>query len=228
MTRPDDWEELNALADGELARPARLRLRLRLATEPDLRRAYGDILGLKSRLGTLAPAVAPRPVRRTARPRAAAAVLVALALLGGGAWMREARGLPTPAELHATLSDAEPGRPAGLDPGAALDLSGSNLALVAIRRARITQGAVAAWHYRGPSGCALTILSGPDLAAAPGPLVHHWRAGGTGFLILAQGMDPRRFRAVARFAEAETRRDGPRDDLLTALRDRTKTARRCA
>lgn len=221
MTSRDDWEELNALADGELAGTARLRLRARLAAEPELRRAYGEILSLKSRLGGLAAPAPPRLARR-----AAAAAMVALALLGSGAWLREARSPPTPAELHATLSDLAPAAAIATD--AALDLSGSNLSLVAVRRARIALGEVTAWHYRGPSGCALTILSGPGLAAAPGPLVHHWRAGGTGFLILAEGMDPRRFRAVARYAEAETRRDADRDELLLTMRDRTQTARRCA
>ncbi|HET7408726.1 MAG TPA: hypothetical protein VFJ13_00865, partial [Paracoccaceae bacterium] len=105
------------------------------------------------------------------------------------------------------------------------DLSASNLRLFATRRAA---GAAVGYHYRGPNGCRVTLVIGAALELPDAALARQWPVGEQNAVLIADGMDPRRFAAVAAYAEAATRGPDPAERLRIALIERTASARPCA
>ena len=233
-----DWALLNAFVDGELPRHEASKLAARLDAEPALSAEYRRLRVLKGDLSRLG---ADRARGRSWIVPAAAAAVACLLLLGwigfaGGLWWQPQT--LTVEAVHRDFSaqnyDAE-GGPVPLPSAGAVfagirapDLSSSNLTLVALRRLG-DDGEGAAWHYRGRRGCRITLVAGP-VAAEPGPfaLARRWRAGGTDLAIVAEGMDPDRFTAIADLAEARTRGLGDGERLRVAVLERTATAAPCA
>lgn len=235
-----DWALINAYADGELSREAAQTVEARLDADPALAAELDRLRRLKADLSGLGAGAATRR-RRTLPAAALAAVLACLLLLGWAAQDRiwSTAEPVTVAALHARFSaeaydlDAAAGGDAAaraeLGGIRAPDLSSSNLTLVASRRVEATEGAGVAWHYRGERGCRLTLVAGPP-AARPGPfaLARRWMAGGVPVALVAEGMDPGRFAAIADFAEARTRETGDDDRLEIAVAERTASAAPCA
>jgi hypothetical protein len=90
-------------------------------------------------------------------------------------------------------------------------------------------------HYRGLQGCRLTIWYGPvksessKMKADPRPVnLRRWSVASMDFRIIATGMDPLRFEAIADYVEFVTRQsedDGQR--TRTAMSDAYQSARSC-
>lgn len=225
----NDWVLLNAYVDGELDPSEQKRFSSRLAREPELQAEFESLQALKASLSGLG-GVAASPAHSSAstvRGLAMVACLVLAVAVGGYWWMRP-EPATTPSSLHSVLSAKDvSSMEVGLhDDG--LDLSGSNLTLVDRMEADGTSGVIKAWHYRGPSGCALTLASGPGLTPGTGAMLRGWAVDGTGYVIVADGMDGPRFDAIAAYAEAQTRREPSTDDRLIAMQEKTSRAKNCA
>ena len=251
MLRDRDWELVNAYADGELPDESAAELKLRLETEPELLAALEDVRQAQLRLAMLAPprttVEPPRPDRlpRAAVTAAAACLAVILALAAAyelawkpPAWTRAA------SDFHHQLSDngyvlpEEAALPvvstARIGDVPAFDLSSSRLVLVDIQSARRAGRDLVAMHYRGRNGCRLTVVALEALAGDPAnlPIRHEglgkrWTVEHIHFYVLANGMDLGRFKAIATFAEAESRRLGRTEALRAAMDTATQTAQPC-
>ena len=232
-----DWALLNAYVDGELPRHEASKLAARLETEPALSAEYERLRGLKGDLSSLGAGRFRR--RPWTTPVAAVAAAAACLLLLG--WIGVADGpwwQPQPLTVEAIhrdfaveTADVAPLPSAGASFAGirAPDLSSSNLTLVALRRLGAEGEEGAAWHYRGRRGCRITLVAGPVAAEAGRfALARRWRAGGTDVAIVAEGMDPDRFAAIADLAEARTRGTEDGEKLRVAVVERTASAAPCA
>ena len=75
----------------------------------------------------------------------------------------------------------------------------------------------------------MSVVTGPDVQLGellPGGLAAEWRVSGRNFAVVANGMDPGRFNAVAIFLETLTRRDETEPTVI-AMRAATQGATRC-
>ncbi|MBK0399587.1 hypothetical protein H0I76_10315 [Limibaculum sp. M0105] len=251
--RDDEWEALNAYADGECSAEVRATVARRLATDPGHAAALSRIQQVKAGLSLIAPA----PVRGAAdatagrhKPFRAVAVAAAigavaiLALTVGPRAYREAVSSPDrTAEIHEAFSanayaldDGAPARTistAGLGDIRAFDLSDSRLVLVDVRTFSASADEMVAMHYRGFNGCRLTVTAaraggdrGGDRAADT--LFAHWTARGIDFRVVAAGMDADRFAAITALLRSESLRDDAADGLRIAVRSATDSAVPCA
>jgi hypothetical protein len=236
-----DWTLLNAYADGELEPNQEEALAARLRREPALAAELDRILALKSRLGGLRKSSSQR-LGATPKVRMAAMAFVTsllfVAILGFAAIEGTSTSEPMKANLALTLhSDfaalSYPER-AARAPMTQIgeitppDLSGSNLRLVDMRRGVGLAAEAVGYHYRGPRGCRVTLVVGMSLASPGGTvLARGWTVGDRTLVLIADGMDPRRFAAIADFAESATRDAHTGDDLRIALEKRTAAARPC-
>ena len=235
-----DWVLLNAYADGELPREEAERMASRLAADPGLAAELERLRRLRRSLAVLR--ARPVAARRRAVPMAALAASVAgLLLLGwtmqeGDPLLPDAAGVAAihdrfSAEQYDVAGGALPVGEAGVAFSGirAPDLSSSNLTLVAHRRVGPEGGEGVAWHYRGRRGCRITLVAGPPAAeAATLALARRWMVGEIPLALVAEGMDPDRFAAIAAFAEARTREAQESDALRVAVVDRTAEAAPCA
>jgi anti-sigma factor RsiW len=246
----NDWELINAYADGELSAGEEAVVSRRLTEDAMLAAALAEIRTLKAALSQTRPAVEPVAAVRgrfTGRRFVLAASLAAAVVLGafyqltgsGEDW-RDA-----PAELHATLSAQTYVLPDGnalpvistarIGSLKVFDLSSSRLSLVDVRTTRRDQREVVAMHYRGQRGCRLTVVA---LEALPGdpavPPARHdglsarWSVERAHFYLLANGMDRARFDAIAAYAKAQSQPPDRRDSLELAVRSATEKAQPCS
>ena len=196
---PADWEALSALADGELDPGAAEALRARIAREPALAEALAAIEGLRRDVRRWTGAPVRRPAFRTREIAASVALLAGGALAASVAWiaMLPVGAPPAPAmQAEATAPVPEVLRTMPL-----LDLSDDGLHLVAMTAA----GGVAVRDYAGPNGCRIRhemTLGPPEPSAFD--LRRDWTVDGVHHALVADGMNPRRFAALADYAEART------------------------
>ncbi|MEO1192567.1 MAG: hypothetical protein AAFY02_12470 [Pseudomonadota bacterium] len=237
-----DWETLNAYADDELGRQERKLLQRRLRKEPALAEALAEISQLKASLARLHPRPAEAPARKSAGvfvrniPAIAASLLLALGLGFGWVYSQSEGAQGDQATGSALLSTTE----ARIDVASshalgsleAPDLSASNLTLVEMAVRLEAPKPVVVMSFRGPRGCAVTLTARPVGSATgdkvPGSLFAAWTTQRAAFTFTAEGMDPHRFAAAARYAEAQTRAADDQEALRVALVERTATAVPCA
>ena len=251
----NDWVLLNGFADGELDAALSAALELRLGEEPELQAELDRILKLKNGLASLRPAEdapakgrdEPGPAKSRWCGRAfagmAAACLV-VAVIGLSAWQYL---LPPSLEdsvfaVHERLARqtyvVEEGKVQKVvSTGRAFefsapDMTASRLYLVDVETGSTGESDIVGLHYRGLRGCRLTLIAidGATEAVAlerEGFLVRHWAAGGFGFVMIASGMDARRFEAVGEYAEAVIRDELSRQRGFRLAMTRT-ASRPCA
>jgi anti-sigma factor RsiW len=252
---PSDWELINAYADDELPAEDRRAVERRLAGDGAFAAALHEVRSLKANLQALKPAaVQPHPglarQRQLVRPvpMGGAAAAVAAALFAMAQLLPPSTAADwdeVTSNLHAqfsgnayVLAPANPvvavstGRMGDL---AAFDLSDSRLTLVDARNVQVSGSTIVAMHYRGPSGCSLTItvaaesaLKHVSAARSSGALQAHWTTRGNHFHVVASGMDKNRFEAIAAYVRAETLHQGGGKEMRIALRSATDHARPCA
>lgn len=236
-----DWTLLNAYADGELE-PAEMEMfSARLRQEPGLAAELHRILALKTGLAGLhatagrSSGCAPASRRRAATIALAASLLIAC-LIGLSVSDRSttADGGQTDIVLALHSEFSRISYPAAIAAGAPAgdieppDLSGSNLRIVDSRRGASPAAGAVGYHYRGPRGCRVTLVVGSSLQLpAQAALARRWTVGDRTLVLIADGMDPQRFAAIAAYAESATRNAHPGDDLRLALEERTAAARPC-
>lgn len=215
-----DWERINAYHDREMGAEEARDLEVRLASEPalaealeEVRRVSAAMVAMRSELATSSSRREPRAANTGRRPvgwlaggAIAAAIAVAVAMRAGFV------AAPTPLDIHTEYADQvfevgagdlRPVSAAGL--GAVPDLSDANLAPVAFRR--WDGGAVT--HYAGRNGCRLTYFRGtfetPRNDRATEHQVASWTSrDGARHMVVANGMDPARFDAIADYLELAT------------------------
>ena len=246
----DDWEMINAYADGALSSDDEIETSRRLTHDAALVAALAEVHATKAALSLIRPAEEPAAAARgkfgvwhltLAASLAAAVALGAIFQFGGGG--EDWPDIPT--ELHAALS----ANTYVLSEGGALpvistarigdfevfDLSSSRLTLVDVRTTRRGEREVVAMHYRGRRGCRLTVVALEARQGDPAVLpVRHaglgarWSIGRAHFYVLASGMDRDRFAAIVSYAKAESQRLDQRDTFEMAMLEATETARPCA
>jgi len=257
---PDDnseWQQLNAYADGELPESELRAFEQLLGKKPELQRNLNRLRELKHRLARLQPSPmepAPRgparPLQRTQMAAAIAAAVAVIAILSAIAvfllpeettWIAHARALHAQQSQQAFVVEeryvaqtVSSGHSLGFRPP---NLTDSRLYLVNIATPGWGDREAIALHYRGLSGCRLTIVAiETDVFEAPataGPatagLIRTWDHDGFGFAVIADGMDPDRFDAVADYAKSAivtpTTDDG---QMRTAMIERQRNYRPCA
>ena len=234
----DDWTVLSAYHDGELPAADAEILTARLEREPDLRAMLNDIAAISTRLRTLRPepyaASATTPLRRW-RGFLVAASLAACIALALVVWSAVTLPGADAVAWHATFLDrtydggaatSDMRAVAAFGTGAVPDLVPAGLVLV---DQEVGRRGVEAFHYAGAHGCRLSVVTGPDVQLGeplPGGLAVEWRVSGRNFGVVANGMDPGRFNAVAVFLETLTRRDETEPTVI-AMRAATQGATRC-
>ena len=198
---PADWEALSALADGELDPRAAKDLRARIAREPALAETLAAIEGLRRDVQRWTGAPAHRPAHRMRGIAAPVALLVGGALAASMAWIAMPPAAAPPPPAPAMQAEATPPVPEALRTMPLLDLSDDGLELVVMTAA----GGVAVRDYAGPNGCRIRhemTLGPPEPSASD--LRRDWTVDGVHHALVADGMNPRRFAALADYAEART------------------------
>jgi len=256
MREPDnDWELLNAFADGELSTAQSAELTARLDTEPDLRLELDRLRHLKWQLSSLHPGdigatsiLKPRKSTRSRTFAGAIAVVLLVIATGIGALLAwppaQATWFDQAMSLHEQLSQMtfvvdEEYTTRLVSSGETLefrapDLTASRLYLVDVVTSPSDEADAIAMHYRGLNGCRLTVVAIPDAHAIYEPPVtegsaYTWSFEGYDFAVIAQGMDAQRFASVAAYLEAAIMDDVRRhDDLQVAMADRYAAAMPCA
>lgn len=254
----NEWRHLNAYADGELPEKEARAFEQRLAEKPELRRDLEQLRDLKRKLARMQPLPAAQagelpaaaPVRKRPMATAIAAALVAIAILSTVAailvlrptsWLEHARALHAEqsrrafvVEEHHVARTVSSGQTLEFRPP---DLTASRLYLVDIATPGWGDRGAISVHYRGLQGCRLTIVAieaGGDidpslLVGDAGSMIRTWLHDGFAFAVIADGMDPKRFRSVADYAQTAIVAP-PTDDreLRTAMAETHRNARRCA
>lgn len=210
-----EWEQLNAWADGELTGSEAEDFSRRLEREPALNEALTSVKQVKSALAALRPEMDLADGRNAAngnrRPwlRRLAGVAVA-AMIAAAVILATSGAPPSALDIHLqyaaqeySLDDRSGLLPvAGPAAGGFPRLDAAGLFLVASRG----KGNRASAHYAGLKGCRLTVLRGPF---APAPLsegvqTRRWAADNTRYQVVATGMDPAKFAATATYLEQFT------------------------
>lgn len=249
-----DWEVLNAHADGELGPEHAAEVGRRLSADPQLAAEFARITALKSNLAALRPesalaesatieSQAPERHARPARHWIGAVAAVALVAAGLAYVMHGSdndRGVaidPIHAEFSQQTYFVDVERQVLVSVGASMgdldapDLSASNLALVDVRT--FNGSARIALHYRGRRGCRVTLVvdstdSTPFVSLDASALVYFWQTETRRFVLIAEGMDERRFAAIGNFAQAQSRASERQRELRNVLVESTEHARPCA
>ncbi|MEQ8655059.1 MAG: hypothetical protein RIC87_21535 [Kiloniellales bacterium] len=238
----EDWMLLNAYADGELKAQEVAALTKRLRREPALAAELARIQDAKAALAGLRPQSrpAPPPAPKLRRPlRAMAAAVTLLVAIGFAGYSLLTVQSATPVQQAATPTRPEQ-RPA--DPGTAIalpavaggisapDLSASNLTLTKMSLTGEPAGDRVTMVYRGVNGCRVTLVARPSNAEAlaeTAALQARWRTARAQYLLSAEGMDRKRFAAIADYAEAQVRA-AEQEALRLALIESTAKAAPCA
>lgn len=255
---PIEWQNLHAYADGELPDDVARALESRLAADPDLQSELAGIREVKRKLARLRPysaEIAAPPARASVSPKKAAAIAAAFMvaavlstlfgvfMLGSERtnWVEYAQALHAKQSHQAYVVEARYVAQT-VSSGHALefrapDLTASRLYLVDIATPRWNDRETIAMHYRGVHGCRLTIVAVqasdgdngiPDTSAS-GNLIRTWSHGGFVFAVIANGMDPNRFAAVADYSQAAiVEAIGQDTRMRTAMVESHRSAQPCA
>jgi hypothetical protein len=245
-----DLEHLNALADGELSEAERAHWRDRITYDSIAQQEFDKIVALKTKLGLMQqltgidtnPSVAKRNATFTARWAIAASI--ALAIVAGGLWFGLTTNIDQPKDLiawhnqfsgqqYVVKENSETQFVSLGTQGDILvpDLEPSKLFLVDTIVIKESDGR-AVMHYRGLSGCRLTIWTGLsiiDLHIEQSATQRSWTAGNQQFAMIATGMDEMRFQSIAEYVQTLTRLSVPgAQQQRVAMADVYKISRSCA
>jgi anti-sigma factor RsiW len=242
--RPEDWEKLNAFADGELAPADQRAMAERLAASPAAAGALRGIVRLKQELQTLPvghapplPSTSPRPRWRQAAAIAAALVIATTVALAPVLLKRDATGTFLAASLaaHEQFAGSAPPQPAATVMPAGTGPVADELARLGLQP--VWQATSAAGEIRigfvGARGCRLSLHVRPQAEAAPAPdqaasTLAGWNAGGRSYLLIATGMPPARFEMIAGFIKVLTSEPAEKaEPLRTALQSDWRSALPC-
>ncbi|MCV9939105.1 hypothetical protein OIU35_22375 [Boseaceae bacterium BT-24-1] len=243
---PEDWETLNAFADGELAPAEQRAMAERLADSPETAERLRGIIRLKQELQALPAGDVPPLPTLSASPRSywrqAAAIAVAIVIAAAVALapmllLRDSSGTFLAASLaaHEQFATSAPSQPiATVAPAAALPVTSelSRLGLEPIWQATSATGQIRI-GFVGARGCRLSLHVSPQAepALAPDqvvPTLAGWNAGGRGYLLIATGMPTARFEMIAGFIKALTSEPADRvEPLRTALQSDWRSAQPC-
>ncbi|MGD1884908.1 MAG: anti-sigma factor family protein [Paracoccaceae bacterium] len=237
-----DWELINAYSDGELGAAERSAMDARLVSEPALRAALTDVASVSASLGALRPEPQPTsagqvetPANRNRHPArwligGAVAATIALTVMLGPQFF----AAPSVFDIHAEFTaqpfavDADDlSRVAAGQSDDAPDLVNANLTPVVMRQ--LDRGHVT--HYAGRNGCRLSYFRGtldPERQVAPGDnQVATWStADNVGHVIVAAGMDQRKFEAITAYLKLATREQS-NAQMTASLADTIADAERC-
>lgn len=251
-----DVDYLNGLADNELDAAETAYWTKRIEDDPLLKQEFENILAVKSKLSTMMTGYddhydgfeTTTPVESKSSGSfkwAKAASVAALLLVGAVGYAISFYTVSHPEgmlEWHQHLSQREyvvekhTGPlfvSLGQDDDVPVpDLRASKLYLVdtmLIDQTGKTKRAV--MHYRGLSGCRLTLWSGPavkGIALQSSKDIHHWNVGDRLFGLIATGMDPGRFASIAKHVETITKQSyHGSDSTRIAMNKAYRTARSC-
>lgn len=235
-----DWDLVNAYADDELPASDKQAFEARLSVEPALQAALQQVRMVSGALAEMQPDVAPgeapaaQAANRNWRPLAACAALAAAAVIAAGVFWMSSKASTAPVAIHHAFMDTPYALPSDGEVrpvGAQMDASVPELALAnlyLVDRVALSGGRSAA-HYKGRNNCRLTLISGPDLAAEDVPdgmRAAQWENGGRGFMVMASGMDQRRFNAIAEFLRQATHAPTQPNTVL-AMKQATDAAAPC-
>ncbi len=235
-----DWDLVNAYADDELPASDLQAFEARLSVEPALQAALQQVRMVSGALAQMRPDVAPleaapaQPANRNWRPLAACASIAAAAVIAAGVFWMSSKASNAPLALHQAFLDTPYVLPSGGEvrqvevqaDALAPELALANLYLV--DRMALSGDRIAA-HYKGRNNCRLTLISGPDLSGEDVPdgmRVVQWENGGRGFVVMASGMDQRRFNAIAEFLRQATHAPTQPNTVL-AMKQATDAAAPC-
>ncbi|MFY0660260.1 MAG: hypothetical protein JXR15_07185 [Shimia sp.] len=235
-----DWDLINAYADGELPDSDLAAFEARLTNEPAIQEALQQVQMVSSALAQMRPEVAPaatkpvQPANRNWRPLAACASFAAAAIVAAGVFFMSSKAPKSAIELHQAFLDTNYTLSSGSDVHTidvqanpqAPELLMANLFLV---EQVAWSGDRSAAHYKGRNNCRLTLISGPNVTAGDAPdgiRSAKWQTDGRGFVVMASGMDQRRFNAIAEFLRQAT--DAPtQPNTVLAMKQATDAAAPC-
>jgi len=230
-----DWELLNAFADGELPSADSRSIEERAKTDPALAEAFESIQTVAHALSALKPdtnnsvSTANDNHRRWVwlSGAAVAAALVLVVFLDGSVALR------SPADIHAeyVAQNYTVEALAGLRQisGSMMDgfpdLANANLTLAVTRKEKTMASA----HYVGQNGCRLTVLKGNgEPPTAPRNIQSlQWTAGSEWYQAVATSMAQARFDAVTDYLKQVTQERVSPPTVL-ALQGTVRTAAPCA
>jgi anti-sigma factor RsiW len=222
---PTQWDLLNAYADGELDAASRAAVEAEIAAHPRLGDELREIMEMKRALASMRPAPTeegrPALARRTGVAGGAIAACLVVAVLAAYALLpARDQWVDLVLERHHTLSQATyvvdeartyPVISSRLSASVrAPDLTASRLFLVDVATSASAAGEMIAMHYRGLSGCRLSVVAsvapaGAALPEAPGGgglLFRDALLDGYWVAVVAEGMDRQRFASIADTVEA--------------------------
>lgn len=237
-----DWELINAYHDGELGDAERQALEARLASEPLLEEALRDVSSVSASLGALRPetpqisSIQPAaPANQNARPArwlfgGAVAAAIALAVAVGPQFFTAPSAFDIHADFAAQSFAVEAGDLRTVAAGQSViapDLASANLTAVAMQD--VNNGHVT--HYAGRNGCRLTYFRGAfplgERGRATEMQVVEWStASNMWHMIIATGMDPDKFNAIAAYLKLTTRQQDAAQ-MLASLTETAAGAERC-
>jgi hypothetical protein len=239
-----DWDLISAYSDGELPEAEARALETRMSEEPELRAMLdeissvsGALAGMRPKLAVSTPEVSSlqsAKTRRNWKPLAAWASLAAAVVLFFGVGFFLKTPVQTALDLHETfLAKAYEPDASGTPQTASLghhlkapNMELANLFLVEFRELP-DQRAVA--HYTGRNKCRLTLLSGPakpEVNASGDTQVQQWQSDGRHYALLASGMNPNRFEAIAGYLKKATGSAASSEGML-AMKEKTESAPPC-
>ena len=228
-----DWELVNAYHDGELGEQDAASFEARLIRDTELAAALERTAHVSDSLKKLSPKIDPSAAKSQTNKGLkkwavgggiAASFIIAMALAVSSDKKLGAH------EIHQTFLDQTYAYESGdLRTVAGIahfpDLGAANLTFVASRALDVGTAA----HYTGRNGCRLTFLSMNLPAKVPSHTkmqVQQWSYGEQPYAVLASGMDPGKFIAIAEYLKEETRKSSLPATVL-ALREATNSAKRC-
>lgn len=237
-----DWERVNAWADGELAEPEAGEFASRLKEEPALNEALASVRQVSCALSALRPEpgqasnepgqASNKAANVNRRPwfwAAGSAVAAAVAVL---AVVMVFNTTPTALGVHSAYAaqDFQPDTETGMRPAAGAIVDGfallrdANLYLVATT----VEADRASAHFAGVNGCRLTVLRGnfAQPQVTPDVQLHQWIAENSRYQIIATGMDAGKFAATATYLEQVTQ-NRLQDATVLALRNAVQSGTTC-
>lgn len=255
MNRPsslsnNDLEHLNALVDGELSAAESAHWENRISTESIVQDEYNKIVEVKAKLALISNTVggdAPMSANKRNKnlfPRLSIAASIVLALATAGIWFELSKSSDQPRGLvarHQQFSDQQyivtgKSETQFVSLGAhgdvpVPDLEPSKLFLVDTKVIEGPQGG-AIMHYRGLSGCRLTIWAGPtvvDLQIEQSATQRFWTSNNRQFAMIATGMDEVRFHSIVEYVQTLSKLSVPdTQQQRLAMADVYKRSESCA
>jgi hypothetical protein len=208
---PDDkrqWEDLNALVDGELDRARVADVAAWIAQDADAARAFASVAALSATTAGLASEGRRRPFGRSWWTRGIALLALGIAM---GAFLAYV-ALPERNAPEAQLAALAP-----QSLGLADDVTIGGIRLPNLQRGGLRLERVGVVQdgarpqleaaYVGERGCRVRLVVAPAanaIPAEPALQAMQWTVGGFVYTMTSERMDPQRFVAVAAIAQAET------------------------